>query len=106
MNYYLNSSMNYYMQFWIKLQLELNDDISFYIWTSVMHMHVRFFKNSRAINLYFNFVVNQGKWLILLKAIFWIILELPCHVVLTQYELDAHDVLVDILFENLFVTQS
>jgi hypothetical protein len=68
-------------------------------------MHVSFLKNSKAINLYFNFAVNQSKWLILLEAIFWIILELPCHVMLVQFELDAHDVLVDILFEDLLVTQ-
>jgi len=61
--------------------------------------------NNRVINLYFNFVVNQDKWLILLETFFWIILELPCHVVLVHYELDAHDVLVDILFEDLLVTQ-
>jgi hypothetical protein len=36
--------MNYYMQFWIKLQLELNDDISFYIWTGIMHVHVSLWK--------------------------------------------------------------
>jgi hypothetical protein len=44
MNYNLNSSMNYYMQFWIKLQLELNDDISFYIWIVIMHVHVSLWK--------------------------------------------------------------
>jgi hypothetical protein len=41
---------------------------------------------SRGKNLYFKFIVGQGKWSIPLKGIIHIVFKLPCHVVSTQYD--------------------
>jgi hypothetical protein len=60
---------------------------------------------SRVKNSYFNFVSCQGKWLIPLEVILHIAFKLPCHVVLTRYELGAQDVLANVLVENLYMIQ-
>ncbi len=57
----------------------------------------------RGKNLYFNFVVGQGKWSIPLEASLHIDFKLPCCVVLIQYESSAQDVLANVLVENLFM---
>lgn len=79
-------TMNNHMQFFIKLQLELDNDT----WAIIMHVRIDKIEGKKNTQImWIQFVTCQGKWLVPLEVIFWITLDLPCYIVSTQYQLNA-----------------